>query len=442
MGIDCQPPAVTVSAGRLVSTFGATIYFQLTTIVVQLLLVPILLHFWGTEQYGVWLLLSAVPTYLSFADFGFTAAAKNEMMIKVARGAQSGALTTYQSVFVLLTSIAVLVLLGIAAGLSKVDLHHLFFLGPIGETTAKTILFLFAGNVLLGQYMGLFAAGLRCAGRPAEEVVWGASARLCEGLATTAAASVGGDLITAAVAIVASRGVINLAAWWRLRHLAPWLNLGLTQASRAEIQRLFHPSLSFMLVSISHALMIQGPVVILGLIGTPLQVVIFSTSRTLARLGTSAANMFHNTFMPEYSRLFGADNGHAFARLIRVHLGINLMITAAYIGGLSMIGDWILRIWTHGQVTAEWPFFTIVLFAVAAEMIWTTLLIPLASVNRHTLIGYIFTPLAVTALIASYFLGRQGGLTGLTVPLLAIHTMMILIVGTHLGKLRSRFLWK
>lgn len=61
-----------------------------------------------------------------------------------------------------------------------------------------------------------------------------------------------------------------------------------------------------MFATIGQVLLIQGPVVILGLIGTPLQVVVFSTSRTLARLGTSSANIFNYALTPEYSRLFGA----------------------------------------------------------------------------------------------------------------------------------------
>jgi hypothetical protein len=61
-------------------------YNQVVVIGVQILLVPILLHGWGIERYGVWLLLSSIPTYLTFSDFGFTFIAKNEMTMKVAGG--------------------------------------------------------------------------------------------------------------------------------------------------------------------------------------------------------------------------------------------------------------------------------------------------------------------------------------------------------------------
>jgi hypothetical protein len=70
------------SLRRVGFSFGAQIYSQIVNIGVQIMLVPILLHAWGAQAYAVWLLLSAVPTYLMFSDFGFTLSAKNEMTIK------------------------------------------------------------------------------------------------------------------------------------------------------------------------------------------------------------------------------------------------------------------------------------------------------------------------------------------------------------------------
>ncbi|WP_370157937.1 lipopolysaccharide biosynthesis protein [Bradyrhizobium yuanmingense] len=419
---------------RLASTFGAQIYSQAVTVGIQLALVPVLLHYWGAERYGVWLLLSAIPIYLTFADFGFTMAAKNVMTIKVAGGDRSGALVTYQSIFMLLNVVVAAILVILLLALPVIRVSTVFSLGPVSEGAAKTVLFLLAANVLLTQYLLLFASGLRCIGKPTEEVVWAASARLMEGAVTAAAAALGGDILAAALAIVVNRVAFNLATWTRLRFLERWLALGQRHASLDEARTLFHPSVSFMLVSIGQALTIQGPVLILGAIGSPMQVVIFSTARTLARLGTSAINMINFAFTPEYSRLFGMRKFQEFAKLVRFHLWTTLALAAIYVVTLSLTGQWIIAFWTVGKVSVDQTTFVILLVAVAAEMIWSAELMPLASINRHVALSRAFSALSIVALGSCYLSGQHydDSLIAVATPLVALHVLMTIVSGFRL----------
>lgn len=431
--VNTNPARGRSSFSRLASTFGAQIYNQAVTIGIQLALVPVLLHYWGAERYGVWLLLSAIPTYLTFADFGFTMAAKNVMTIKVAGGDRSGALVTYQSIFMLLNAVVTGILIVLLLGLPAIRIDAFFSLVSVTEAAAKIVLFLLATNVLLTQYLLLLASGLRCIGKPTEEVAWGASARLMEGVVTAAAAAFGGDIVAAAVAIVANRLTFNLATWARLRVLERWLVLGRQHASLDEARRLFHPSLSFMLVSIGQALTIQGPVLILGAIGTPVQVVIFSTARTLARLGTSAINMINFAFTPEYSRLFGIGKLQQFAKLARLHLWATLGLSVLYIAALSLTGQWIIALWTSGKVSVDQTFFVVLLLAVAAEMIWSAGLMPLASINRHVALSRAFSGLSLVGLGFCYFAGQHyGSLVAIAAPLMGLHVLMVIITGLQL----------
>ncbi|MBW5438811.1 hypothetical protein FXB41_29840 [Bradyrhizobium canariense] len=421
---------------RLASTFGAQIYNQGITVGIQLSLVPVLLHYWGAEQYGVWLLLSAIPTYLTFADFGFTMAAKNVMTIKVSGGDRSGALVVYQSIFMLLNLVVAAILIILLLGLPLVRIGALFSLGPISEAAAKTVLFLLAANVLLTQYLLLLASGLRCIGKPTEEVVWGASARLMEGAVTAIAAALSDDIATAATAIVASRIAFNLATWARLRFLERWLALGRRHASLDEAKKLFHPSISFMLVSIGQALTIQGPVLILGVSGTPMQVVVFSTARTLARLGTSAINMINFAFTPEYSRLFGLGKFQQFAKLARLHFWTTVGLSAIYVVVLSVAGEWVVTLWTAGKVSVDQTFLVVLLLAVAAEMVWSAELMPLASINRHVALSRIFSILSVAGLGVCYVADRYyDSLVAVAAPLLLLHIVMAVVSGFRLWPL-------
>ena len=79
---------------RLGRGIGSTALGPVVTAVIQLGTVPLLLHAWGAAKYGDWLMLSAVPSYLTFANFGFGDASGSDMTGRVARGDKQGALET------------------------------------------------------------------------------------------------------------------------------------------------------------------------------------------------------------------------------------------------------------------------------------------------------------------------------------------------------------
>src|SRR3954462_15740085 len=58
--------------------------------IIQVVTVSILVRALGAEQYGIWIMLTTIPSYLSMADFGLAGAAATEATIQGAR-ARAGA---------------------------------------------------------------------------------------------------------------------------------------------------------------------------------------------------------------------------------------------------------------------------------------------------------------------------------------------------------------
>ncbi len=56
---------------RLFVGFATTLISKAASTVIQLVQVPVLMHFWGRPMFGVWGILTATPTYLSFSNVGF-----------------------------------------------------------------------------------------------------------------------------------------------------------------------------------------------------------------------------------------------------------------------------------------------------------------------------------------------------------------------------------
>lgn len=415
---------------RVGSTFAAQIYNQVVGTGVQLVQVPLLLVAWGADRYGGWLVLYAIPSYLTLSDFGFTLIAKNDMVIRAAGGDRAGVTRIYHSVFALL--LAVVAVLGVLAvvGVEAVSWRRVVDLGPISETTARIVLLSLVANVLVNQFFLLFCAGVRASGRPAAEVVWGASARLLEGGATVSAAAVSTDVAHAALAILATRlvCVVGIGVW--LRVVAADIRLGLTEARFETIRAMLNPSLSYSLLGLAQALAIQGPVLILGAVATAHDTAMFSTSRTLARLGTSGANLVNYSVGPEYSRLHGAGDTAGFAHLKRIHVAIGITGIVLYGVGLWWFGPWILSAWTHGEIAAVYPFFGLLNAAVAAEMFWGGLFTPLAAINRHVRLSWVFVGLTLLLAVPTCLLAVSGGATAIAAMLLVLHGAMCVLVVT------------
>src|SRR5262245_24251439 len=80
----------------------------------QLASVPVLTALWGVQDYGIWLMLTALPSYFALSDLGFVSAAQSEMAMRFARGERNETLAIYQSVWVLIW-VATVVLAAMAA---------------------------------------------------------------------------------------------------------------------------------------------------------------------------------------------------------------------------------------------------------------------------------------------------------------------------------------
>ena len=80
---------------------------QSVTIATQLLSLPLFLHYWDAERYGVWLLLSAVPGYIAMADVGMVTAAGNRMTMAMGKGNRAEAVTVFQTAFVFMSAVCV-----------------------------------------------------------------------------------------------------------------------------------------------------------------------------------------------------------------------------------------------------------------------------------------------------------------------------------------------
>jgi O-antigen/teichoic acid export membrane protein len=403
---------------RVVAAMGAGAFGQAVVIVIQVCSLPLFLHRWDTATYGVWLLLSAMPSYLSMTDVGMVATAGNRMTMAMGHGDRQEAQRLFHSAFVF-----VLCVVAAAAALA-LPLACFMPLPGVASADERLAVCALVLGVLAGQFTGLADAIFRATGRFALAVMLGNVLRLLEwggmmaGLfwdGSFSAVAIGGLVVrlvcTAVLLLVSSTGGHGLT--WHWRH-----------ASTAEIRALFKPAMSYMAFPLSSALSLQGITLLVGHFFGPAVVAVFNSYRTIARVAAQTTGVLANAVWGEFSFLFGQGGTEALRPVYRRALWAGLASSAGLSLVLYGLAPLLLRWWSHGQIGFH-PLPMLILLAYAAVAgAWHVPRVLLLSTNQHTGLAQWSLGGAVLAVVGTVLLYRPLGIEGVCLAMLLSELFM------------------
>jgi O-antigen/teichoic acid export membrane protein len=395
--------------GRLVRGLGANAFGNILTVGIQLLSVPIFLKFWGTQVYGEWLVLSAIPSYLAMSDLGFGSVAATQMTIQVAQHDREGALRTFQSAWTFITLISLLLALVTWLTVWTLPFARWFKLATLSHHQASLIIMLWVIYILVVLQSGLIAAGFRCSGAYAVGVLYGNFIRAVEVAALLFVVALGASPLVAVSTNLLARIVMTAFFATRMKKQVPWLSFGIHHASRQRIKELAGPAFAFMAIPLGLALSLQGMVAAVGVLLGPVAVVAFSVTRTLSRVAFQMMGIVNNAIWPEMSAAYGARNIELARRLHRAACQTLVWLMLPSLIVLAISGHWIIRVWTHSHVPFEAGLFHVLLVVVLVNSLWYTSAVVLIGSNTHQRMALLF--LGTTAgsfLLAWAFLPRLG----------------------------------
>ena len=382
--------------------------------------VPVFLHFWGPRLYGEWLILSALPTYLSLSDMGFGSVAGNDMTMRVAAGDREGALEAFQSAWALTTAVSVALGASVCAAVWWLPLSSWLHLSIIPIRQSCLVIVLLATYALVALQSGLNLAGFRCDGRYATGQFGAALVAITEATIATLAVAVGAKPVGTAAAYLAVRSGGTIVLSCILRRKSPWLHYGFTCATRSGIRRLAAPAFAFMAFPASNAISIQGMLIVVGMVLGPVAVTAFSTCRTLTRSAFQVLVAIKNAIWPELSVAFGAENWEFARKLHRRACQAALWSCLVAVSFLFVFGPRIYTAWTHGQVPLDLTLFHCLLIVVVANSFWYTSSTVSVACNKHQTIALAYLLGASASIALAYVLMLMMGLPGAALALLVI----------------------
>lgn len=413
---------------RIVAALAANAFGQAVTIGTQILLTPLFFAKWGAALYGEWLILSALPAYLTMADMGIGSAAGNEMTMRAGANDHTGAQQTYRGAFWIAGAASLIVLL---LGLAFAGLKH--FMGSPGTPhidtdTASLILLLLAINVGMSFFGGVFSAGYRCAGRNGTGIVLGNSARLTEGALTGALLLAGQGPLSVCVGMLLVKACFLIGQAWHLPRICSWLYTPRVDADTTLARRLIKPSLGFMAFPAAGALSMQGPIMVLGATLGGEVVAMFAAMRTLSRIPMQLTNALNASVWPEMSRAFGAGNLALVRQLHRRSAWLTAVMVLGSCLVLAFLGSTISQVWLGHRTTFNPTILNWLLAISTVSSIWNASSIVLASTNSHARMGMAMVLTSGISLLTGWWLVHSVGLNGLMGALLLAEVAMLLVV--------------
>ncbi|MDG4594408.1 MAG: hypothetical protein P9F75_01725 [Candidatus Contendobacter sp.] len=368
---------------RILRGFGSNLYGQAVVTVIQLAGVPILIHCWGVDLYGEWLILFAIPTYLSMTDLGFSQSAANDMTARAGRGDDAGALEVFQSLAVLVYLVACIGLLVVTIVCATLPLARWLHFSQMTITDIRWVLWLFAAEVLAKLPDGVNHAGFRSQGDYALHNSLYYSILLIQNGSVWLIALMGLGPVSAATAFFSVRVVATPSIALLLTHRHSCLTFGLQHARCDTLRRLVKPAFANISMPLALALNIQGMTLVVGSLLSPAAVVTFNTLRTLSRLTTSLVLSISNALEPELARAWGSNNPSLLNQIFIRGLGYGVWLSVGSASVLLVFGNSIMAAWTHGRVRMDVALFQLLLASGGVSVLWLHALGLLKATNSH-----------------------------------------------------------
>lgn len=414
---------------RLLKGIGAQGFSKAVHIVIRLVEVPLFLSFWGTQLYGEWLMLSAIPAYLNISDGGFTGAACHEMAIRSVAGNRNETLIIFQSTWVLLAAISIAIGLLTISFVQIMPLADWLGFSSITVNELKTVLLLLVAHVLISFQGGLLNGGFWIAGCSAKGMYLIAVMQLLEFVGLAVAVMFGGGPVHAALGYLLGRLTGTVLMWIGHRQASPWLLPGFAHASFTVQKRLVAPAFASLSFPFGNALNIQGMRLVVGLAIGPPAVAVFVPLRTLSRIIMQPGGIINRLIEPELAMAYGAGDHTLFRRIFAKSCQFALW---GCLGVCFIVGPtayWFFPIWTGGLVSMHWPTYLVLLSVVLVNGIWQTALMVPYAINNHGRIAiYYALVYGAAAFFLGYILVPRFGIVGAAVALLIVEAAMSVIV--------------
>jgi len=221
-------------------------------------------------------------------------------------------------------------------------------------------------------------------------------------------------MVAIALLQVIPYGLIAGIALWDLHRKFPQFKvLSLREADFTLGMSFIKPSLHFFLIQLTQVFSIQGMVIIIGMVLGPIQVVLFSTLRTMVNLIRSFLDQLSQAAWPEMTRLDANGDIDKFLLLFRLILRSTLIAAIFFITIFHFYGGAIYHFWLRKTVPFQQPVMDLFLIYMGQFIFWLACSHPLQATNRHHTFSKMLAISSLLTVALAYWAGQHWQLPGI-----------------------------
>lgn len=414
---------------RVMSGVGANVFGNAITVIIQLVSLPVFLHFWSLTEYGNWLMLSAIPVYFSIADVGMASVAMNKMTMLSAANNHDESNQVFQSALALM-----LITVSAVCAISFAVISVLNF-GLIADVSNKIALSLLIVVALANVFCGLFDAVFRSSGEYAKGTYMINVARLVEWIGAVVGLLCSGTFIATAIGMLVARMLCTLFMYFYCALRYPAFEWGIKRARLKTVRELTIPALSFMAFPIGSAISIQGMTLLVGTMFGAIYLTMFSAYRTLSRVIVQMLFAINRSLWPEFSRLYGLGEYAALYRLYRKSLLVG--IAAATVAALLILsfGGEIIHRWSHGEITMNRDLFNLFVLVAVITSFGQVATILLSATNTHVKYSMAYMAISCATVLSAFLLSYEFGDMGPVFALVTCEAALVIVAWRYVRRL-------
>jgi O-antigen/teichoic acid export membrane protein len=404
---------------RLCQGIGANFLGQLINLASRVLLVPLFLLAWGADIYGEWLLLSSMVAYLSLTDMGGGLYILNRMTQAYAQrdiNLFRKILHTGMALFLVIPVIVFIIFLAIIWLSNPASFLHITL---TSHRAVFLILAILAFQLVISLPYGILVRIYRAVEMLPRGVMLTNLMQLMSLVLVTGGLWLRWSMVVIAALQVIPYGFTAAIALVDLNRKFPQLKiLSLQEADLAFGLSFIKPSVHFFLIQLSQAFSIQGIILIVGMVLGPIQVVLFSTMRTIINLIRSIFEQVSFAAWPEMTRLDSQDDIEKLQMLFRLVLRSTLIAAVFFIAIFHFYGGFIYHFWLRKTVPFQQPVMDLFLIYMGQFIFWLTCSHPLLATNRHHTVSKMLVVSSILTLVLAYWGGQHLGLPGIVLGMI------------------------
>lgn len=396
----------------LFNNFLASGWAKISALIFRLIQIPILLSFLGMEDYGRWLVLYALPSWMALANLGFGSVAANDISMAIGKGDLLRAKTIFSSTIRIVLYIMFGGLLVILPAIFMFRWEGFLKVAASRHDEIVRALIWFTLFTLLTFYSDVFAARFRAARKAHTYMLLYSLRPWLELGIMVIILHFTTRLDWLAFSVFLSTIVFTIAVQWLSYKAMPQLSYSRLTVDKGLLRHLFRKGIAFQAFPLGNALIFQGTIIVVQMILGPVAVAIFGSVRTLVRSINQMLELINQVMWPELSILFGKGDLAKAARLHRIGVVVSIGLAMVFVLLLALFGEKIFSWWTHGTIVLSRALLLLFLLPIPFNSLWfTSSVIHMAS-NKHEglAIRYLIAMLmsVIGCAILSWFFGIEG----------------------------------